>query len=336
MAHRKKHHRHRPRFLRNRAVRALFYTLVLAAGVYLLAGFFEPPEQETARVDLPEEKSIQLGETTIVCRDRVSTFLFLGTDRREEEAASGFYTRNDGQADFIMLLVEDDENRRITPVIIDRDTMTEISVTNIMGKIAGTRTAQLCLSYAFGADDPESCELTSEAVSRLLGGLSIDHYMELNMNDVGTLNDAAGGVTVLVQDDLSSLDPALVPGSEVTLQGDQAQVFVRARQGVGAGTNEERMGRQKTYLEAFFRRVREGIDGEGEEYLDAFLQAIDKVMVKDISKDTLLDHLWKRQDYTWEAPRIVTGTYRIGADGFMEFYPDGNNLINLLTELFGG
>ena len=334
MKTKRRHHRHRPRILRNRLVRVLLLTVLLAAGVYFLAALLEPPKKETARMELPEEKSIRIGETTILCRDRVSTFLFLGTDRREDEISTGLYTRNDGQADFILLLAEDDENRCVTPVMIDRDTMTEISVTNIMGQPSGTRTAQLCLSYAFGADDRESCELTTEAVGRLLGGLSVEHYMQLNMKDIGTLNDAAGGVTVTVKDDLSALDPLLVPGNTVALKGEQAELFVRARQGVGAGTNEERMGRQKTYLEAFLRTVRQGMDTEGEDYLSSFLQTMDEVMVKDISHDTLLDHLWKRREYTWNTPRTVAGTYVMGEDGFMEFHPDEGALTELLEELF--
>ena len=62
------------------------------------------------------------------------------------------------------------------------------------------------------------------------------------------LNDLAGGVTVTLEDDFSAADPAMTKGATLTLQGDQAEIFVRRRRDIGEGTNEARMVRQEEYL----------------------------------------------------------------------------------------
>lgn len=78
-------------------------------------------------------------------------------------------------------------------------------------------------------------------------GESIDFYVAMNMDGISELNDLAGGVTVTLEDDFSSIDPAMTKGTTLTLHGDQAETFVRSRMTVGDGTNASRMERQSVY-----------------------------------------------------------------------------------------
>lgn len=69
----------------------------------------------------------------------------------------------------------------------------------------------------------------------------------MNMDGISELNDLAGGVTVTLEDDFSSIDPAMAKGTTLTLHGDQAETFVRSRMTVGDGTNASRMERQEAF-----------------------------------------------------------------------------------------
>ena len=59
--------------------------------------------------------------------------------------------------------------------------------------------------------------------------MTIDHYVALSMDAVPVINDAVGGVAVRCMDDLTAYDPSLTEGAEITLMGDQALYYVRAR-----------------------------------------------------------------------------------------------------------
>ena len=85
------------------------------------------------------------------------------------------------------------------------------------------------------------------AAGILLLGESIDFYVAMNMDGISELNDLAGGVTVTLEDDFSSIDPAMTKGTTLTLHGDQAETFVRSRMTVGDGTNASRMERQEAF-----------------------------------------------------------------------------------------
>ena len=62
--------------------------------------------------------------------------------------------------------------------------MTEIEVFDYFGEPLGNETQQLTLAYAFGDGREESCELTAEALSKLLFGLKIDGYFAVNMDSI--------------------------------------------------------------------------------------------------------------------------------------------------------
>ena len=72
-----------------------------------------------------------------------------------------------------MLLVIDANEKTITSIQIDRDTMAEITILGVLGNEVGTRKAQICLSHGFGDGKDQSCKLTQDAVSKLLLGAEI-------------------------------------------------------------------------------------------------------------------------------------------------------------------
>lgn len=157
-----------------------------------------------------------------------------------------------GQADGIFLIAHDVAKDRMKVLMIPRDTMTEITLFDLAGNDLGKEKQHITLAFAYGDGGEKSCELMCETVSELLYGLSIDGYIAMNTHAISILNDAVGGVTVTVASDgLESKDPALAKGNTVTLDGAQAEIFVRYRDITVPQSAIHRMNNQKQYMEAY-------------------------------------------------------------------------------------
>ena len=68
------------------------------------------------------------------------------------------------------------------------------------------------LPYSFGDGKVTSCQYMVDAVSNLFYGMPINGYVALNMNAVAMINDAVGGVTVTVPEDMTQVDPSFAEG----------------------------------------------------------------------------------------------------------------------------
>lgn len=278
------------------------------------------------------EKTLEADGVTYRVRKDITTVLLIGTDVQAQHLTPQGY-RDGGQADFLWLLIMDNTNQTITQIQIDRDTMTPITVLGVMGNKSGTRTAQICLAHGFGDGGEQSCELTAEAVSGLFCGIPIDLYLALNMDGISVLNDALGGVTVTLKDDFSDFDPVMVPGVTLTLQGDQAEYYVRNRMGIGVGTNEERMRRQETYLSEISEMLHAQVRTD-KEYIGTLYDELLPYMTTNISRGRLINEIWAAKDYLQEDTVQLTGEHRIGHDGFVEFHVDETALQQFVIKQF--
>lgn len=185
-------------------------------------------------------KTMEYGGRVYQYRGKLTTMLVMGIDTGDgTRAAAGL--RNGGQADFLLLLVIDEQSKIVTPIQIDRDTMTDITVLGVLGDPAGTRSTQICLAHGFGDGKEQSCLNTVDAVSRYLKGSAVDYYMAMNLMGIASLNDMLGGVTVTLKDDFSMLDPAMNKGTTLTLLGKQAEYYVRKRVYKPVYTHEQAM-----------------------------------------------------------------------------------------------
>ena len=90
----------------------------------------------------------------------------------------------------------------------------------------------------------------------------IDGYYSVGMDDIAQLNHVIGGATVTIEDDFSKVDPSLKMGEEVTLTDEQAYHYLQSRMDVGDGSNEARMRRQRTYMEAVYDKVIDRVKSE--------------------------------------------------------------------------
>lgn len=184
--------------------------------------------QEEASYEL-QEGQIRYNGKTYQYKENLMNILCLGIDSRDgiaKEKTPG----KAGQADCVILAVLDDDAKTIQLINISRDSMVPVHVYATDGSFVEDRTEQLALQYAYGNGRDWSCQLMEEAVSDLFYGLPIHGYCALSMNSIADLNDAVGGVTVTVPEELAELKPNLfTAGETVTLKGDLAYHFVHDR-----------------------------------------------------------------------------------------------------------
>lgn len=339
----RKNHRHRRRRLSGAAIAVALVCAALAYAGVLLGIRTVGSRLERSDASEPvgsldgrfasDELTLRYADRTWTYRKReLTNLLLIGVDWAEMDspAASGRYA---GQADFLLLLTFDKKNRTISTLQIDRDTMTDIRVYGPFGDYTGIRETQICLSHAYGATAAENCENTVWAASRLLGNIPVDGYLALDMSAITALNDALGDVTVTLEEDFSALDPQMVRGATIALQGKQAETFVRGRTGVGDGTNAARMKRQKAFMQKAGDLIAEGLERDSG-FAGTLLDALSGHMTMNVTRGWLINKAYESSGYRRTETRTLAGTHALGADGFTEFRADTDALNDLLTASF--
>lgn len=265
-------------------------------------------------------------------RQSLTSILLLGIDQPAGNTDETDF-QSGGNADFLRLLVIDSENKTISQIQIDRDTIAPVTVLNLIGQRTDTRPMQIALSHSYGDGKEMSCELTAEAASRLLLDTPIQSYAALNLDGIAALNDFIGGVTVTIDDDFSGVDPAMTQGTTMTLTGKQAELFVRSRADLPVSTNEARMARQQAYLERLAEIVR-GKLKKDPEYIGALFDALSPYLVTNMTRPQLVSTAYRAKDYR-RAPLIqIPGTRKVGTTGYMEFHADEQALSQIVTDVF--
>lgn len=309
----------------------LLIVLLLSAALLLIdywekrQGFF--PTQETGS----SGSVLQYEGKDYVLKDNIETVLIMGLDKFGDAVDNSAYT-NDQQADFLLLLVLDNENKTCTALQINRDTMAEMSVLGVAGQKIDTVTKQIALSHTYGNGKEISCHNTAEAVSKLLLGTRVKHYISLTMDAVSAINDLAGGVEVTVNDDFTGIDDTLIKGETVTLLGEHALNFVRTRYGLEDSSNSTRMERQRQYLNALYSKVLQCVQQDDGFIVEASLKTADYI-VSDRSVNQLQELFRKISEYQFETIRSLEGRSVVG-EQFIEFYPDEASLTKTVIELF--
>ena len=308
--------------------------LALALCVALLTGC---ALADTVRGDLSnrfeEPPTLEKDGHTYQYRRGLTTILFMGIDTRLDYEAERVGFRSGGQSDFLLLLVIDEENETITPIHINRDTMTEITILGVLGDEAGTVVTQLCLSHGFGDGKEQSCEYTCDAVNNLFLGIDIDYYVSMNMDGISELNDLMGGVTVTLTEDLTAYDPQMTAGTTLTLQGMQAEYYVRQRYYIGDGSNEGRMVRQRQYMAELARMVYDRLQ-ESADFIGTLFDELQPTLVTNMARGAMINTAWGARNYTLNDTRTLEGENIVGPDDHVEFYADEEALKDLVLEVF--
>ena len=289
------------------------------------------PETTISTEPAIPDNAVEYNGEYYVPREGLQTVLIMGLDKYEREENTFAYT-NKMQSDFLLLAIIDENAKTCDLLHLNRDTMTEIQRLGLGGTNTGKFIGQLALAHTYGSGGSDSCLNAVKAVSNLLGGVKIDHYMTLTMDAVGKINDLVGGVTVTMLEDFSELDPAMKKGEEVTLKGDPALMYVRFRKGVGDQTNLSRMERQRQYLNAFYGKLM-----EANKKVDGFLTSTLLKVNDDFESDCTVNQLDALSDILETCtvnPIVYMEGEAVEGDEFMEFYVDEESRQETVLSLF--
>lgn len=201
------------------------------------------PQQ--APQDAQEQQSLRnetLGEG-------VFALTLLGIDSTPERREAGSGKRSDT----IILLAIDSQNNTCKALTIPRDTRAKICRLNKKGKVVAQNYNRINAAYAYGGRDQYRHENALQALSNLLG-VPLEYYASIDMDSIGPLAKALGGVQVTLD---VSMEGVGQKGETVLLLEEEAEIYVRKRHGVTGGSDLARTKRQQQFVKACAQRIQQ-------------------------------------------------------------------------------
>lgn len=333
---------------KNYKILPVFILLLLAVAVLLVVlvilsrGNKENPVTSTEYVKTTEDASsgtdkwqegvISYNGKNYRYNTSIKNYLFLGVDQdgpvvKAKDGISG------GQSDAMFLLVADDRNKTLSVIAINRNTMTNVKVYDEDGKYVNTARLQICLQHGYGDGMRVSCLRSVDAVSELFYNLPISGYLSMNMDALPIINDAIGGVTVEVLDDLSNTakNVSLKKGETVTLTGAEAYVYLRSRDTSVFDSAGERLNRQMQYMTALFAKMKTVTESNSSIFKtinssikDYTVSSMDFVKLAEMSAD-----------YTFDESHMYTiPGETVQGEVFEEYNVDDPALYEMILEIF--
>ncbi|MFD3501475.1 LCP family protein [Streptomyces sp. NPDC058676] len=199
--------------------------------------------EELARYERDRPTSLVRGAQNI---------LVIGSDSRSGDG-NRRYGRDSGteRSDTTILLHLAAGRDRATAVSLPRDLMVDVPS---CARRDGSRTEPMfaMFNYAFQVGG-SAC--TIRTVERLTD-IRVDHHVVVDFHGFKDMVDAVDGVEVCLAEPIRDKAAKLrLPAGRVTLDGEQALGYVRARKTLGNGSDTDRMDRQQRFLGALVNKV---------------------------------------------------------------------------------
>ena len=213
-------------------------TLILLLTSSVLVAWMQAPDasgsMDSAALPSADTLSDEAPYVATAQKTGVQNFLLCGKDR-----ASGLY-------DVIILAQLDANTNTASLVQIPRDTYAAYTE-NDYKKLNGA-------ASALGGIDKMAEFLAANL------GIPIHHYAQIDLDTVGEIVDAIGGVTMTIPADMDYEDSAQglsihLKAGEQTLNGDMAEQFLRFRSGY-VTADLGRLDAQKAFVSAFLSEVK--------------------------------------------------------------------------------
>ncbi len=314
--------------------------LILALALTVAAILIIPRLTEKEEKIVPEHVDPDFGSLvkkeyngkTYVARTGLTPILLIGVDRGENAKEQWGYQQG-GQADFLMLIVIDAPDKKVSMLQIDRDTITDVETLGVLGNVIGTRKLQIALSHSYGKTPQDNCAYTVKTVSNLLQGEPLDLYFSVNMSSIAAINDLLGGVTVTMQEDHTRINPAFTKGATIHLMGRDAYDYVHSRMYVDDGTNTSRMARQRNYMLAAKDMLISRLTRDTS-FVDTLFSTLGDDLVTNISQGRLINEAAKASQFRIGEITQMAGEHAVGNDNYMDFYADEQFLIDWVLSVF--
>lgn len=201
------------------------------------------------------------------------TILLMGVDT--DQATRGLDWEG-GRSDSMILVTVNPLTKKTTMMSLTRDIMVEIANKN--GR-SSDMIEKLNHSYAYG-----QAAMSIATIEKMMD-ITINRYVEINMDGLVELVDAIGGIKVnntlgfpITIDEYEPAYTAVVPPGEQLVNGDQALVYARMRYDDPEGD----IGRQKRQREVIQALVTKLLQLDGFTQYKKILKAVSKHMRTDI------------------------------------------------------
>lgn len=181
--------------------------------------------------------------------------LVIGSDTRTGDG-NRRYGRDSGteRSDTTILLHLAAGRRSATAVSLPRDLM--VHVPGCLRRDGRRSEPSFTMFNAAFAVGGSAC--TVRTVEKLTD-IRVDHYAVVDFSGFKGVVDAVGGVQVCLTRPIHDKAAKLrLPAGRVTLDGEQALGYVRARKSLGDGSDTDRMDRQQQFLGALVDKVQSG------------------------------------------------------------------------------
>lgn len=282
-----------------------------------------------------QEGWVKYNDKIYAYNEDIMTFLIMGIDKDSDvkEVAEG---TKGGQADAIFLVVLNPHDNSMNIIGINRNTIADVDIYNEDGAYVETMRTQIAIQHGFGNGVEESCEYQEKAVSKLMYSLPIHGYAAINMKAIPKLNDAVGGVDLVVLEDVKNDKNTIIlrEGEGVHLENSQAYWYVRDRDTNEFGSADNRLARQRQYLSAFMSKALSAVK-EDKSVATELYSEIQKQMVTNVTIDEVayLAPLMSNYDFNAENFQMIKGETRMG-EVYEEYYVDEDALYDMVIRMF--
>ena len=271
----------------------------------------------------------------------IRTFLVMGIDNAHNPAEDEEVRKktSGGQADGLFLVIANPLDESIKVLAVNRNTEVPIVMAGMGDNGSDViYDGPITIQHAFGGGKEYSCELTRDAVSKLLFNMPIHAYMSVGYEAIPKINDAVGGVTLTIpegMDDLLKINSSWTAGSTITLKGKEAEEVVRVRDTEQFESARMRLARQKLYLGSLIKQMKQKTSEDITLPITMY-NNIKECMVTDLTADEIGYLASEYSGYSFDGENIYTmdGETVLKDDGYEHFYPDEEALRALVIRLF--
>lgn len=239
-----------------------------------------------------------------------------------------------GQADTNVLVVFNTREKTVRCLNINRDCLGPVKIFGVAGDYITTQNVQIAVAFSYGGSVEDGSRLMCETVSELLYGLPIHGWAVMDIDGIGGLNSAVGGVKLTALDDIEKA--GISKGDELTLTDEQAVLYVTERDSSSenVGTNAARMDRQKQYISLWCDRLADETGRNPRALYDVYGTLSDYIET-DISKRGILylAGLYGKGSFGESDMYSVPGEYRRGGY-YDEYVVDESAAAKILLDIF--
>jgi len=268
-------------------------------------------------------------------RDDLIIVLLMGVDYMADDSYwKDHIVSNGGNADILVLAALDPTNNTLSLLNIPRDSMADILMLDEEGNYVRMTRANVSTAHSYGDGGALSCDLTVDAVSRLLYGIPIQRYASVHFDVLDDFSDLIGGVTLTLEEDCTELDPAYTKGSTITLKGVELKNFVIQRDTSDLNSTHKRSQRHMMLLNVLYNQCKEAFLKDISFPIQLYNRAADHITTNlTIPEITYLARKGFSTDFGSDWVDTIPGETTMG-EKYAEFVPDAQWLQNYLAENF--